>query len=164
WVIRTVRAPMRAAAAAASQPAWPPPITATSNRIFIDTSEGAVVAETVGGVKKHRFSKVFHVKHLENPGGPGIGSLANKENSKEHVQAEFPIDPAGEATQGLGGDSQFLRKQVFAIWIAAQRTAQRGHHVLQGASMTIAGHQCGLRSNQIGLGMLRQLLEQSVKA
>src|SRR5262249_45239017 len=69
WVIRTVRAPMRAAAAAASQPAWPPPITATSNRIFIDTSEGAVVAEAVGGVKKHRFSKVFHVKHLERPGG-----------------------------------------------------------------------------------------------
>ena len=30
WVRRTVRAPIRALAAAASQPAWPPPITITS--------------------------------------------------------------------------------------------------------------------------------------
>src|SRR5262249_24244641 len=32
WVTRAVAAPMRAAAAAASQPAWPPPITITSKR------------------------------------------------------------------------------------------------------------------------------------
>jgi len=31
WVSRTVRAPARAEAAAASQPAWPPPMTTTSN-------------------------------------------------------------------------------------------------------------------------------------
>ncbi len=31
WVSSAVRAPMRAAAAAASQPAWPPPMTMTSN-------------------------------------------------------------------------------------------------------------------------------------
>ncbi len=30
WVTSAVRAPVRAAAAAASQPAWPPPITTTS--------------------------------------------------------------------------------------------------------------------------------------
>ncbi len=30
WVTSAVLAPMRAAAAAASQPAWPPPITMTS--------------------------------------------------------------------------------------------------------------------------------------
>ena len=30
WVTSAVRAPMRAAAAAASQPAWPPPMTMTS--------------------------------------------------------------------------------------------------------------------------------------
>src|SRR6185295_6056393 len=65
WVIKAVRAPMRAAAAAASQPAWPPPITATSNRISIDTSEGAVVAEAARWVKNHGFSQVFHVKHFE---------------------------------------------------------------------------------------------------
>ena len=31
WVSKTVRAPARAEAAAASQPAWPPPMTTTSN-------------------------------------------------------------------------------------------------------------------------------------
>jgi hypothetical protein len=34
-VIMAVRAPMRAAAAAASQPAWPPPTTITSYRASI---------------------------------------------------------------------------------------------------------------------------------
>ena len=34
-VTRAVRAPMRAAAAAASQPAWPPPTTITSYRAFM---------------------------------------------------------------------------------------------------------------------------------
>src|SRR6185312_4717519 len=34
WVTKAVCAPMRAAAPAASQPAWPPPITTTSNRIM----------------------------------------------------------------------------------------------------------------------------------
>ena len=33
WVTSAVRAPMRAAAAAASQPAWPPPMTMTSKRL-----------------------------------------------------------------------------------------------------------------------------------
>ena len=32
WVTSAVRAPRRAAAAAASQPAWPPPMTMTSKR------------------------------------------------------------------------------------------------------------------------------------
>src|SRR5262245_6553720 len=41
WVMRTVFAPIRAAAAAASQPACPPPITETSNRYTIKTSGGA---------------------------------------------------------------------------------------------------------------------------
>jgi hypothetical protein len=35
WVTSAVFAPMRAAAAAASQPAWPPPTTMTSNRALI---------------------------------------------------------------------------------------------------------------------------------
>ena len=35
WVTSAVRAPMRAAAAAASQPAWPPPTTITSKRASI---------------------------------------------------------------------------------------------------------------------------------
>jgi hypothetical protein len=35
WVTRAVRAPIRAAADAASQPAWPPPITITSKPLFM---------------------------------------------------------------------------------------------------------------------------------
>jgi hypothetical protein len=36
WVTSAVVAPMRAAAVAASQPAWPPPITMTSNELHMD--------------------------------------------------------------------------------------------------------------------------------
>jgi hypothetical protein len=35
WVTSAVSAPMRAAAEAASQPAWPPPMTMTSNPLFM---------------------------------------------------------------------------------------------------------------------------------
>ena len=35
WVTSAVRAPRRAAAAAASQPAWPPPMTMTSKPLLI---------------------------------------------------------------------------------------------------------------------------------
>src|SRR5260221_4557391 len=46
---------MRAAAAAASQPAWPPPITTTSNRLHISRLGWRVVAETRRGVKNIGF-------------------------------------------------------------------------------------------------------------
>ena len=36
WVTSAVRAPRRAAADAASQPAWPPPITMTSNDLGVE--------------------------------------------------------------------------------------------------------------------------------
>src|SRR3984885_8898143 len=49
WVTRAVRAPQRAAAVAASHPAWPPPMTTTSNFI--------------GG-------SLFHVKHLDTRSKP----------------------------------------------------------------------------------------------
>jgi hypothetical protein len=43
---------MRAAELAASQPAWPPPITRTSNRLFIMSLGKQLVAEAMGRVKK----------------------------------------------------------------------------------------------------------------
>src|SRR5674476_659446 len=59
---------MRAAALAASQPAWPPPITMTSNfaHIFSFRLECGVVAEAPGRVKTLRFCGMFHVKHRKN--------------------------------------------------------------------------------------------------
>src|SRR5262245_31799086 len=76
WVIKAVRAPLRAAAAAASQPAWPPPITTTSNRLAIYTSEGAVLAEASVGVKTTRFRQMFHVKHPASTRGIRAGTRA----------------------------------------------------------------------------------------
>src|SRR5262245_7641133 len=77
WVIKAVRAPLRAAAAAASQPAWPPPISTTSNRLAIDTSDGAVLAEAPVGVKTTRFRQMFHVKHRgHRPGSARAGMKA----------------------------------------------------------------------------------------
>ena len=40
WVTSAVWAPIRAAAVAASQPAWPPPITMTSNEFFLGDHGG----------------------------------------------------------------------------------------------------------------------------
>ena len=44
WVTRAVLAPIRAAALAASQPAWPPPMTMTSNVVAGDHA-GTSIAE-----------------------------------------------------------------------------------------------------------------------
>ena len=57
WVTRAVRAPMRAAAAAASQPAWPPPITMTSKESMARPRIAVLLAEPFVAVKM-----VFHVK------------------------------------------------------------------------------------------------------
>src|SRR5579862_6933820 len=64
-VTRAVRAPMRAAAAAASQPAWPPPITMTSKSVVIgfEIPNSRRFTKESGWVKE----PMFHVKH----GGQG---------------------------------------------------------------------------------------------
>ena len=98
------------------------------------------------------------MKHFEQ------ALLAYAEIPKDHVQDIFHVNPSREATQGLGGDSQFLGQQVFTVGINARRATQRGHHILQGASVALAGHQCGLRSDQICLRVLGQLLKQGIEA
>ena len=50
WVTRTVRAPVRAAAVAASQPACPPPITTTSASIVVadeDAVDDDIIVQTL---------------------------------------------------------------------------------------------------------------------
>jgi hypothetical protein len=65
WVTRAVRAPMRAAAAAASLPAWPPPMTMTSKSSrFVSVFDGMRIAH--GGAREsklraRRMAGPFHV-------------------------------------------------------------------------------------------------------
>src|SRR5262245_53119099 len=75
WVTSAVWAPMRAAAAAASQPAWPPPTTMTSNRVrtFGSLRRGLL---TYRGIFVH-FSDapdagMFHVKQGDRSGRPPL--------------------------------------------------------------------------------------------
>ena len=78
WVTKAVFAPIRAAALAASQPAWPPPITMTSKESAWEShaatsiaelenpearslqEEALVSRETLG---PPRDPELFHVKH-----------------------------------------------------------------------------------------------------
>src|SRR6476660_2822544 len=76
WVTRAVAAPMRAAAVAASQPAWPPPMTTTSNFIGV---------------------RLFHVKHVHLD-----ALLANAEPGKDLAEQVFNPDPSDNAIHCRG--------------------------------------------------------------
>ena len=58
-VTRAVLAPMRALAAAASQPAWPPPMTMTSNRVFMRPQMGPFIGGGRGGQRNRNSAKCF---------------------------------------------------------------------------------------------------------
>src|SRR5215510_1590317 len=121
WVMRTVFAPIRAAAAAASQPACPPPITATSNRYTIKTSGGAfsegagrgqnrgfienVSRETLRLTGLWRKLRAFICQQIhQNLADPRViheRSLPNTEIPENHVENVVNIDATGEARQGM---------------------------------------------------------------
>src|SRR5207247_4485977 len=63
WVRSAVRAPTRAAAAAASQPAWPPPITMTAKFFSIADALAAQMYRRVGAAYKRALFTL--------PGGEG---------------------------------------------------------------------------------------------
>src|SRR5882724_6186253 len=115
WVTSAVFAPMRAAAAAASQPAWPPPMTMTSK-----ICEGAVMGRTsilersnpkaVSGrwgrmfhVKRGSWAgpALFHVKRFVNRLNEGI-LLSHTELAEDDVEDVFDIDPAKQPAEGIG--------------------------------------------------------------
>ncbi|GAB4361368.1 MAG: hypothetical protein Kow0026_24460 [Oricola sp.] len=96
-VTSAVRAPTAAAARAASQPAWPPPITMTSNSRFMESacSSPAEMAQETGGVKHPRVSRetaayVRRPRTIRNHPFPGTGPV-----SRESLpDAEFRKDDA----------------------------------------------------------------------
>ena len=61
WVTKAVFAPIRAAALAASQPAWPPPMTMTSKESAWESMRDFYPG--VVGPESRSLRKVFHVKH-----------------------------------------------------------------------------------------------------
>src|SRR5437773_7600183 len=88
WVTSAVRAPMRAATVAASQPAWPPPMTMTSN-----DSCRAIMADFYReprkpGSENLPFAESFHVKQ------PGPGNKLRHEMNEELLltYAKLPED------------------------------------------------------------------------
>src|SRR5215469_2868281 len=83
WVTSAVRAPIRAAAAAASQPACPPPITMTSKRksIWQVSRIARVLSMNQPAGKLKTASTVFHVKH-----GGHHRSFTDAEIPEDHVE------------------------------------------------------------------------------
>src|SRR5882724_6254105 len=68
WVTKAVVAPIRAAALAASQPAWPPPMTITSNwsDVEIDLEIMPRLLSRSHKTRKRKLwrnDRLFHVKH-----------------------------------------------------------------------------------------------------
>lgn len=64
-LIRSVRIPERAAARAASLPAWPPPTTITSNELFevlgINNGVSEYAIKMLGGISERMMAKVDRV-------------------------------------------------------------------------------------------------------
>src|SRR5690606_14820746 len=101
-VTSAVAAPARAATAAASQPACPPPITITSNRSIV-----APLAVSGMGVKPAMFHvkrslrrcverAMFHVNHRgTTPSMVSRESLAHAERRKDGSQNLFRTDLSG---------------------------------------------------------------------
>src|SRR5437899_3541846 len=128
WVTRAVLAPMRAAALAASQPAWPPPMTMTSNN-----SCRTIIADFYRGATKAGSSKfarcmfhvkrpapepgtraMFHVKHPPYEMNEEI-LLANTKIPKDHIQNVLNVDPSQEPAQGMSSNPQILRREFLAL-------------------------------------------------
>src|SRR3954465_15940505 len=106
WVTSAVFALMRAAAAAASQPAWPPPITMTSRDslgIMARTSIPLPPRLKARSWKPHRFvacetttgerNRLFHVKQKRHDRNKVI-LLPYTEFSEDDVEDVFDVDPA----------------------------------------------------------------------
>src|ERR1700754_658130 len=60
-VTRAVTAPIRADAAAASQPAWPPPMTMTS-KLSRSVRMGGLLSQRRGSRERKLGERLFHVK------------------------------------------------------------------------------------------------------
>src|SRR5208283_1039361 len=97
---------MRAAAAAASQPAWPPPTTITSKRASIKkfSKDAGLVANaglTVKSSALRCFMAMFHVKHAtpEHCDVDVNVSFTNTEIPKDDVQNILDIDSASESAK-----------------------------------------------------------------
>src|SRR5215469_12823760 len=99
WVRSRVRAPTRAEAPAASQPAWPPPITMTSKPLMAGSIRASITRDN--------------------------GSLADAEIPEDDIQQFLDIHPARDAADGAQRQPQILREQFRLICRRIQAVAQR---------------------------------------
>ena len=116
-VTNAVLAPMRPDAAAASQPAWPPPMTMTSNDLedavmdrtsiaewqkpkAVSRALGQPVSRETSGMGNQRAT--FHVKQSVNRLNEGI-LLSDTEFPEDDVQDVLDVDPAEQATERICG-------------------------------------------------------------
>src|SRR5262249_22941615 len=109
WVSRSVRAPVRAEAAAASQPAWPPPITITSQEEWGQEKEADMVSTRNAPGERGRCWPPYTPKRLGGRAGPP--QPANHGDARPYGldQAEGPgplQESIGRAHQAGAGEGQ----------------------------------------------------------
>src|SRR5689334_1845056 len=143
WVTSAVFAPMRAAAAAASQPACPPPMTMTSKLFVVSLipnlyPERRKVSRETGATQSHSVSRetppgaglvvsrettgsgnlpltLTRINHSYGRGPHPTASLPYTELAKNHVENILDIDPPKEPAERMSRGPQFLRHELLTL-------------------------------------------------
>src|SRR6478672_11996577 len=165
WVTSAVFAPMRAAALAASQPAWPPPITMTSNespcaimaRLLSRSGEcrkKEVVAEPhpVSRETSSPYRPRLSLFHVKQPTSLTEGILLpHAKFPGDHVENVLDIDPAKQPPQRVGRRPKFLGGEFLALPYHLKATEQRSDRLLQQFALPRPADQSALARAEISL-------------
>src|SRR5262245_61077423 len=168
WVTSATLAPMRAAAAAASQPAWPPPTTMTSYRAFIvPNSPSAELLPDCGwsvhfqtvlrlrwGVSRET-SHASHARYLRP-------LFADTKIPKDHVENILHIHPPEELAQCPARQAKLLRHDFLSALLRGALSAlQREHGFFEMCALPLARHQGGFRCEEAP-GKARERVKQFI--
>src|SRR5215475_13621506 len=172
WVTSATLAPMRAAAAAASQPAWPPPTTMTSYRAFIvPNSPSAELLPDCGWsvhfqttlrlrwrVSRETPQRSMHASHARylRP------LFADTKVPEDHVENILHIHPPQKLAQCPARQAKLLRHDFLsALLRGTLRAMQREHGFFEMCALALARHHGGLRREEAP-GKTRERVNQFV--
>src|SRR5437660_11326175 len=171
-VIRAVRAPIREAAAAASQPACPPPITITSKEIMV-----LLVPERPGPNKVPRPAPDVsrETSLLKYQAAPAQGQarlwdcfaalLADAEITENDVENILHVHPTRQPPKGPRRKPQLLGNQLQRAGRSGiDGSVERGRGFPQRVALALAGDKSGFAGLEIVVGKLREGGNQAIQS
>ena len=127
WVTSAVRAPMRAAAAAASQPAWPPPMTMTSKRLALKPCvHGPYLSRSGTRRQSGLVSRKLFRTNCRCTSSKAVIHLPMQNSAKMAPKHLLDIDAAGEAAEVTGGEAKLLGLELRPAALAAKPFKRHG--------------------------------------